>query len=110
MYEELLKINMVLTEFNVDKKIIIDNVFNTVTYENKNRKETKEELVNFFDKFFRALRAKISRPQKMEMYSNKGYMLKIRIVEKENKFDYVIKGNSLDELDEFYDMLNWIRK
>lgn len=110
MYEELLKINMVLTEFNVDKKIIVDNLTNSVTCDNKSRVETKEELVDFFDKFFRALRAKISRPQKMEMYSNKGYMLKIRIVEKENKFDYVIKGNSLDELDEFYDVINWIEK
>ena len=110
MYNDLLKINMILTQFNVDKKIVIDNKDNRIIYDNKSRVETKENLVLFLDIFFRVLRTRIANPQKIEPFTNKGYLLKIKIVEKENEFDYVIKGNCLDELDEFYDVLNWIRK
>ncbi len=110
MYEELLKINMLLTECNEEKKIVIDNEKKVVSYDKKSRAETKEALVDFLDKFFRVLRKRISTPERIEPYTDKGYMLRIRIVEKENKFDYLVKGNSFDELDDFYDILNWIRK
>ena len=110
MYESLLKINMLLTEFNVDKKIVVDNEENSVLYGDKKKVVSKEEFVSFLDNFFRVLRSKIIEPKNKGVSLNSDYLLRIRVVEKENSYDYAFRGNSLNEFDEFYDILSWLRK
>ena len=110
MYDDLLSIKIELTDQGHATKIIVDKKQNIVSCDDKNRVETKQNVEKFLDYFFRILRQRISDPQKIEAYANNGYQLKIRIVEKENKFDYIVKGNILNEFDDFYNVIKWLKK
>lgn len=102
MFNNLVEVIISINEYGIYNTIIVDNNKKDISLNGKFNKLNLQQFNNFLNTFFR-----IIREWKNEEYSeNENTIINIRIVEKDNQYDFHIYRKLPDNFDSFLDLVH----
>ena len=102
MFNNLVEIIISINEYGIYNKIIVDNNKKDICLNGKYKKLNIQQFNDFLNTFFR-----IIREWKTEEYTkNENTMINIRIVEKDNQYDFNIYHKLANNFDSFLDLVH----
>lgn len=99
MYDNLIKIIISSPEFGTNNLIIVDNENKCIFLNERYKKFSENEFIEFLDKFFRIIR------HWNNEFNDLDSVTTIKIIEKNNIYDICVK-NVPNNFDSFIDLIN----
>lgn len=105
MFEDLYKIEICIKELGVINKIVIDNEKKDISLNGEYKNILLNNYYDFLESLLRIIREWNSENNRQSNMDNK-YIINIKIIEKESKYEVYINKYIPDNIDAFWRLIN----